>query len=41
MIDRQAVQVAEAEWVAKEILAAMETGINVKRSKWSRRSKLN
>jgi hypothetical protein len=37
-IDRQAAQVAETEWVAKEILVGIETGINVKRSK---RSKLN
>jgi hypothetical protein len=36
MIDRQAAHVAEAEQVAKEILAGMETGINVKRSKRSK-----
>jgi hypothetical protein len=37
-IDRQAAQAAKAEWVAKEILAGTETGVNIKRSK---RSKLN
>jgi hypothetical protein len=39
MIDRQAVQVAEAEWVAREILVGMNpAGVNVKKSK---KSKLN
>jgi hypothetical protein len=38
LIDRQAAQVAEADWVAREILVGMEAGVNMKKSK---QSKLN